>query len=319
MQNDGARKGGQGSRGGGTLTRPRNGEVTLALLLMPLLLGAAGDAPTDVVAQRGDVKLTAADIRDMVDHTDPPLRTQLQSNPTALAEFVRDRLLRRTLLNEAHATKWDENPDVVARANEARDTVIMQTYLISKIPTDPNYPSQADIAAAYEANKARFATPKQYHVAQIAILVPAGASKEADDEAHRKAQALRAQALKPKADFADLAKKASQDKASAERGGDMDWLREDQLVPSVRDAVANLPDNGITEPVRSPLAWHVVKLLGVRPPGVLPLVAVRDSLVQALRQNRSQTLVRSYLEDLLKKEPIQLNEIDLAHRVAEVH
>lgn len=284
MQNDSARNGGHGGRGGGTAMRLGSGVLGLALLLLPLLLGAAGDAPTDVVAQRGDVKLTAADIRDMVDHTDPPLRTQLQSNPAALAEFVRDRLLRRSLLIEAHATKWDENPDVVARANDARETVIMQTYLISKIPADPNYPTQADIAAAYELNKPRFATPKQYHVAQIAILVPAGASKDVDEEAHRKALALRALAIKPKADFADLAKKELQDKASAERGGDMDWLREDQLVPSVRDAVATLPENGVTEPVRSPLAWHVVKLLGVRPPGVLPLDQVRNSLVQALRQ-----------------------------------
>jgi len=183
------------------------------------------------------------------------------------------------------------------------------------VPADPNFPSSAEIAAAYEANKTRFMVPKQYHVAQIAILVPIGAAKEVDEEARRKAQALRAQVLKPKADFGEVAKKESQDKGSADHGGDMGWLREDQLTPSVRDAVANLPENGITDPVRSPDSWHVVKLLGVKPAGPAPLDQVQDQIVQALRQNRTQQMARTYVEDLLRKEPIQLNEIDLARRV----
>jgi len=306
------------TRTGATAMASRHGFRRLALVLLPLLLGAAADAPTDVVAQRGDVKLTAADIREMVDRTEPPLRTQLQTNPTALAEFVRDRLLRRTLLNEAHASKFDETPDVVSRANDARETVVMTMYLTSKVPPDPNFPSPTEIAAAYEANKTRIMLPKQYHVAQIAILVPIGAAKEVDEEARRKAQALRTQALKAKADFGELAKKESQDKGSAEHGGDMGWLREDQLTPSVRDALVNLPENGITDPVRSPDSWHVVKLLGVKPAGPAPLEQVQDQLVQALRQNRTQQMARSYVEDLLRKEPIQLNEIDLARRVTAV-
>jgi peptidylprolyl isomerase len=311
------------ARNGGPLGRWRSAVMTIlrslpALALLPLLLGAATDAPTDVVAQRGDVKLTVTDLRDMLDHADPAVRAQVQNNPAALTEFVRDRLLRKTVLNEATAAHWEQNPDVIARINEAREAVIVQTYVASQIPADPNYPTDAEISAAYEANKARFMMPKQYHVAQIAILVPPGSSKEVDDAAKRKAQALRQDALKPKADFAELARKNSQDKASAERGGDMGFVREDALVAPVRDAVAGLPDNGITEPVRSAEAWHVVKLLGSRPAGPVPLDQVRETIVQALRQGRTQQLARAYVEDLVRKEPIQLNEIDLA-RVTAAH
>jgi hypothetical protein len=49
---------------------------------------------------------------------------------------------------------------------------------------------------------------------------------------------------------------------------------------------------------------------------VLPLDQVRDSLVQALRQTMAQQLARAYVDDLLRKEPIKLNEIDLAHRIS---
>jgi peptidylprolyl isomerase len=316
MQNHDATKRMCGSQLLGDVPRPPRRAASLALLLLPLLLGAAGDAPPDIVAQQGDAKFTAADIRDMIDRQDPALRTQLQSSPTALAEFVRDRLLRQNLLTEAHTAKWDEKPDVVARVNDARDTVIVQTYVASRIPTDPTYPSDAEIAAAYDANKARFAMPKQYHVSQIAILVPQGASKEVDEEARRKVADLRQQALKPMADFGALASRNSQDQASATHGGDMGWVREDALVPVVRDAISKLPDGSISQPLRSSEAWHVVKLFATKPAGVLPLDQVRDTLVQAMRQRRMQDATRTFLEDEVRKQPIQLNEIDLARRVA---
>lgn len=289
----------------------------LGLILAPLLLLGAGDAPTDIVAQRGGIKLTTADVRDLIDHADPGVRSQMQTSPAALAEFVRDRLLRQTLLADAHASGWDQAPDILARATDARDTVIVQTYLTSRTPMDPNFPSQNDVVAAYQSNRSRFLVPKQYHVAQVAILVPTGAPPQVEDAARRKAQDLRALAVKPKADFAELAKKNSQDRTSADRGGDLGWVREDQLVPAVREAVGGLADNAISEPVRSAEAWHVVKMLGVRAPSVLPIEQVRDSLAQALRQARAQQLARAYVDDLLRKEPIQLNEIDLAHRIPE--
>ena len=290
--------------------------VPLAPAAPPLLPAGGTDAAADVVAQRGDIKLTVADIRDMLDRLDPAQRTQVQATPAALAEFVRDRLMSQTLLAEAHAAKWDQNAGVIARANDARDMVIVQTYLASRTPLDSNYPSQADITATYEANKERFMVPAQYHVAQIVILVPAGGARGADEDARHRAEDIRQQALNPKADFAELANKESQDRATAGRGGDLGWLRADQLVPALRDVVAKLPENAISEPVRSAEAWHVVKLLGTKPPSVLPLDQVRDALVQALRQNGAQQAARAYVEDLLRKEPITLNEIDLARRVA---
>jgi peptidylprolyl isomerase len=279
-----------------------------------LLLTAAA-APADIVAERGDVRLSAADIGAMLDRLDPAQRTQVQATPAALAEFVRDRLLRQTLLAEAHAANWDQNADVIARANDARDAVIVQTYLASRAPPDANYPSEADIAATYAANKERFAVPKQYHAAQIVILVPAGAAADVDDAAHRRVQELRQQALKPGVDFADMANRNSQDRATVGRGGDLGWVREDQLVPALRDAVMAMSENAISEPVRSPEAWHIVKLLGTKPASVQPLDQVRDSLVQALRQSMSQQLARAYVAEMLRKEPIKLNEIDLAHRI----
>jgi parvulin-like peptidyl-prolyl isomerase len=87
------------------------------------------------------------------------------------------------------------------------------------------------------------------------------------------------------------------------RGGDLGWVREDQLVPALRNASTTLSENAISEPVRSPEAWHIVKLLGTKPLSVLPLDQVREQLVQALRQTMAQQLARAYVDDMLRQEP----------------
>ncbi len=289
-----------------------------ALLIGGLIVGAADAAPPsgDVVARRGDIQLTPNDLREALRYADPVARDQLLANPAALAEFVRERLVRQALINEAKAANWEQKPEVQARVNDARDTILMQAWLASRVQIDPNFPSESDIAAAYEANKAKFAVPKQYHVAQIAILVPPNAPKEADDDARRKVADLKSQLSKPKADFAEIAKKNSQDKNSADKGGDLGWVREDQIVQAVRDTVRGMPDNAISDPVRSAEAWHVIKLLGTKPPSFLPIEQVREPLINALRQARAQQATKAYLDDMMKKEPAQINEVGLAARIA---
>lgn len=285
-------------------------------LLGLLFLTAASDPPADVVAQRGDVTITAAQLGDLLANIEPAQRAQLQANPTAMADFVRQRVIGETLLAEARAKGWDQRPEVVQKANEARDAVIVQSYAASLVPADPGYPSDAEVAAAYEANKARLMLPRQYHLAQIVFLVPPNAPAGTDDAMKRKAQDLRAQAVKPKADFADLARKNSQEAASAPKGGDVGWLREDQILPVVRDVVVRLPDNGISEPVRAPDGWHVLRVLESRPPGPMSLADASPQLIQAMRQAHAQQAMRNYVATMLGTAPIQLNESELSKQTA---
>ena len=117
--------------------------------------------------------------------------------------------------------------------------------------------------------------------------------------------------MKPKADFADLARRFSQEQASAEKGGDVGWLREPEMVPAARDAIVALTEASVSAPVRMTDGWHIMKLLGAKPAGVLPLAEARAQIAQALRQQRAQRLMRAYLDEMVKTQPIQVNEIEL--------
>lgn len=288
----------------------------IPVVLAAFLMIAAGEPPdAGVVAQRGDVRMTGADLKDTLSLLDPAARAQVTANPQTLANFVRERLLNMSVLAEAKAKHWDTQPDIQRKINEARDAVTVQTYLASVVPPDPMFPTEAQIATAYENNKARLIAPKQFHLAQIVLNVPAGATPEEDEAAHKKALDLRAQAVRPKADFAEIAKKNSQEAQSAAKGGDVGWLREPDMVPSVRETVNAMTPNSISQPIRVPGGWHILKLLDTKPGGQISLTDATPQLVQALRQARAQQLIKNYLDGMLKTQPIELNEIELTKQV----
>ena len=286
----------------------------IPLLLAALFVIAADQPPApapDIVAQRGDVRLTGTDLKDALSLLDPAARAQVTATPQSLANFVRERVLNQSVLAEAEAKKWETRPDIARRINETRDAVILQTYLASLVPPDPDYPSDADVATAYENNKTRLVLPRQFHIAQIVLTVKPDATPQEAEDIHKKALDIRAQAMRPKADFADLARKYSQEQPSGEKGGDVGWLREPDMMPSVREVVQAMAENGISQPVRVPDGWHILKLLAIKPPGQISLPDARQQIVQALRQARAQKLMRAYLDEMLKTQPIELNEIEL--------
>jgi len=63
-----------------------------------------------------------------------------------------------------------------------------------------------------------------------------------------------------KEDFAKVAKEAS-DGQSATNGGDLGWSTKDQLIQQVADKAFSMKVGDISEPVQSPLGFHVLKLL----------------------------------------------------------
>jgi peptidylprolyl isomerase len=286
----------------------------LAAAAALLLASGQSPAPDAVVAQAGDVSLTVAAARRLLAEQTPEARQQALDDPAALTRLVRASLLRALVLQAARAKKWDQNPEIAAQADAARDAVIVDTYLASLTQPPAGYPSEAEVQAAYDANRARLLLPRQYELSQIFIAVPADAPTAAQDDAQHKLHEV-TEKLRKRGDFAELARQLSDDHASAAKGGDLGWLREDQLIPAVRTAAAGLQEGAVSEPVRAPDGWHVLKLLHTKPAGPAPLSAARDQLVSALRRGRTAERERAVLEEMVHREPIQIDEIQLRRAV----
>ncbi len=74
-----------------------------------------------------------------------------------------------------------------------------------------------------------------------------------------KAQTLYKQATAKNADFAKIAEENSDGQSSAQ-GGDLGWSTKDQLIQEVADTAFSMKVGETSEPVESPLGFHILKL-----------------------------------------------------------
>ncbi len=289
--------------------------VAAMLTASLLLAGGTGRAAAQdgsIVARSGSTTLTGSAVRALVEQADPRTREQLLQDPVLLGQFVRARLARSAILAEAKASKWDQTTDVQQRIEQAKSDVIVDSYIASKSKPEAGYPTEAEVAAAYEANKSRFMTPRRYRLAQIFIAVPEGADRDAQEAAEKRVRDLARQARSGKSDFAELARRNSDEKTSAAKGGEMDWLTEDRLLPQVRAAVAGLAKGEVSEPVRVPGGWHMLRLLDTEAATAAPLSTVRTQIADALRQQKAKDSANAFVVDFLRQNPVQIDEIQLS-------
>lgn len=81
-----------------------------------------------------------------------------------------------------------------------------------------------------------------------------------DEQARQTAGQLRERILAG-ADFAELAREYSDDRASGTRGGDLGWVEPGMMVPAFEQAMNALDPGEISEPVQSEFGWHLVEVL----------------------------------------------------------
>ena len=121
------------------------------------------------------------------------------------------------------------------------------------------------------ANQATTGAGEEVHLAHIVIRIPEGASPETLQKLRAKAVAIDEQAKAGK-DFAQLAA-ANSESNDAMQGGDLGFRPIDSLPQVMSSAVANLKPGQVSDVVRSPSGFHIVKLLGRRGGGgALPQV-----------------------------------------------
>lgn len=99
-------------------------------------------------------------------------------------------------------------------------------------------------------------------LASILIPLPDGASSEAIQTAERQARDIYNQ-LRQGADFAQLAMSRSADENALE-GGEMGWRKAAQLPPPLDSMVAALKVGEVSEPLRTPGGFLLIKLLDRR-------------------------------------------------------
>ena len=145
----------------------------------------------------------------------------------------------------------------------------------------------------YLANQAhQGVTELEYHLAHILIAMPSSPSTRQLEQTRDKAQTV-LEKLKGGADFKEVAAQYS-DGQQALDGGDLGWRKASQVPTLFADFVADMHKGDISDLIRSPSGYHIIKLLDVRDSKkvVVPQTHARHILIKIDELTTDEDAVR---------------------------
>lgn len=102
-------------------------------------------------------------------------------------------------------------------------------------------------------------------------------------------------------DFAELAKKCSEDRGTAAQGGALPWFGTGQMIPEFANAAFALKEKGeVSTPVQSAFGWHIIKLHDKRP--IASFDEIKDDLKRSVERDERIKVAQQAFINKLKKE-----------------
>jgi len=179
------------------------------------------------------------------------------------------------------------------------DKWVRNTVVPSVMVTD------AEKKQFYDENKSKMIEPEKVHARHILISVPKDATPEQKADKRKQIEAIRAK-LAAGGDFEATAKQVSDDKGSAERGGDLGWFYRGQMVPAFEQAAFSLAPGKISDVVETPFGFHLIEVVEKQPEAQLDYDKVSAKIEALLKQRQLEQKVKSRVNELAAKAKIEI-------------
>src|SRR5262249_616616 len=153
------------------------------------------------------------------------------------------------------------------------------------------------------------------------LLMTTGKSAAEEATIKAKSEELLKQ-VKGGGNFAELAKKNSEDPGSKDKGGDLDWVVKGQTVPEFEQALFNLKPNEISGVVKTQYGFHIIQSLEKQEAHVKTLDEVKPELLAELKNQMGQNQVQAGLDNVaaaLKKTPQQVEQVAAQYNLSVVN
>ena len=202
---------------------------------------------------------------------------QGQQDSPQLRAAVRDELVNREIISqEAARSGLTKNAELMNELELVRQTVIVQAFLREYIRSHPI--TDAEMQKEYDQIKSELGT-REYKARHILV------------NGEEEAKGLIAE-LKKGGNFAELAKKSTQDQGTKEKGGDLDWQSPGSFDKDFSNVMIKLAKGKYTEtPVKTRFGFHVIQLDDLRDAKHPPFAEVKSNLSQRVQRMRIEKLI----------------------------
>jgi peptidyl-prolyl cis-trans isomerase C len=237
----------------------------------------------------------------------------LESRILASAE-ARDVLIPPTRVETSLNTVKDRYPDLDAFYDELernqmtepalrealRRELVVETVL-DRVGARAAKVSEVDAMIYYYIHLERFEQPETRSVRHILVTVNEDFAENRRDAVRERIGQIRERVVRKPHRFADQAVKHSEC-PTALQGGQLGRLPRGQLFPELDAVLFTLAEEEISEPVESPLGFHVLYCERIHPSGPVAFAEARDRILSLLRERRQRMCKRAWLSALAPSE-----------------
>lgn len=250
----------------------------------------------NVVVLRGPAgEISLGDVRALASVVLPiEQRQEVLASASGVQQLALAAYTQKNLVAQARAAGYDQQADVKRVEQLAAQRALSDSWMIH----------QADIKApaldklepyartVFENETANHEAQPKVHVRHLLIRSGAEVGRT-DEQALALASELLARA-KAGEDFSSLAKQYSDDRKSAEQGGELAAFARGKMVPEFEQAAFALKKPGdLSAPVKTHFGYHLIELLERAIPGKPKFEDERDELIQKLLQERKEQIRRT--------------------------
>ena len=183
---------------------------------------------------------------------------------------------------------------------EIRMGKMMEAEVETKVSVGP-----ADLDDFYKKNPDQFKQPERVRASHILLQVAADADAKKKADVKAKAEGI-LKKIKAGGDFAELAKKNSEDPGNAPAGGDLGYFTKGQMVGAFERVAFELKPGAVSELVETPFGFHIIKVVDKQDGKTLTLDEVRPQLEQFLKQRQREEKTLAFVKSLKTKGKVEI-------------
>jgi peptidyl-prolyl cis-trans isomerase C len=239
-----------------------------------------------VILKVGKQDITAAEVQRTWEGLFPP-----GSAPAfdTVNEAVRQNVLRgliteKLVMQEALKQNLDKNDAVLKEIEVAKNKIILRHFLDSKTE---GAIGDDEVKADYERFVLNLRDEKEIRARHILVAT----EKEAKELVEE---------IEDGEKFEKVAEEFSKDPGTAKQAGDLGYFTKDKMVKEFAEAAFALDEGEVSDPVKSPFGWHIIKVEDIRNVTIPTYNDAKDAIKMRLQEKKLNT----YVQQLLKASDI---------------
>ncbi|MCG6915916.1 MAG: SurA N-terminal domain-containing protein [Deltaproteobacteria bacterium] len=166
-----------------------------------------------------------------------------------------------------------------------------QDYLDEVQPTD------MEIEDFYRLHQEDYKEAEKVHARHILFRIPPKAKTSDIQAIQRRAEMVLDLARKGD-DFAELARKYSED-STASKGGDLGYFTREDMVKPFSDVAFSLEKGDISDLVRTRFGLHIIKVEDIKEESIKPLAEIKETVIQNIKEEQSREIAWQRAESFI--------------------